>query len=55
MNKHEIFSRKVLDILADSCDWDDERIVLEIAHLAESMGLATGGCDGEFEIIGPGD
>jgi hypothetical protein len=49
MNEYETFGRRVLDILVDRCDWDGEA-VMEIANLAEGMGLATGAANGEFEV-----
>ena len=50
MTNHETFGRKVIAILEDRMDWD-EAAVVEIADLAESMGLATGSADGEFEAV----
>ena len=49
MNKYEKFGRKVLDILIDNCDWDEE-VVLEIGKLAENMKLAEYS-NGEFELF----
>jgi len=51
MNNHEKFSRKVIKILENNKDWDED-VVLEIAKLAESLELATGATNGIFEAVG---
>ena len=50
MNNHEKFGRKVLAILEEN--WDED-VTLEIAKLAENLGLGIGADDGEFEAIKP--
>ena len=53
MDKHEVFTRIVLDILVSSKDWNGDTVV-KIANLANLMGFAIGGtADGgyDFELV----